>query len=85
MGELEDSIKRHPAGVLRKVAEQSPHDLGWALAKAAELATVAEQSRIIKLLEQYYLETQIQADIRGQIITQSYSADLIALIKGENK
>jgi hypothetical protein len=44
-----------------------------------------ERERIIKLLEQHYLETQIQADIRGQIITQSYSVDLIALIKGENK
>ena len=44
-----------------------------------------EINRIIKLLEHYYLETQIQVDIRGQIITQSYSVDLIALIKGENK
>lgn len=51
---------------------------------AGKVAGVTEeQERIIKLLEQYYLETQIQADIRGQIITQSYSADLIALIKGE--
>lgn len=76
MGELEDSIKRHPAGVLRKVAEQSPHDLGWALAKAAELATVAEQSRIIKLLE------------KECSTFHSYSCDCteqIALIKGENK
>jgi hypothetical protein len=44
-----------------------------------------EKERIIKLLEQHYLETQIQADIRGQIVTQSYSTDLIALIKGEGE
>jgi hypothetical protein len=44
-----------------------------------------ERKRIIKLLEQHYLETRIEADIRGQIITQSYSIDLITLIKGENK
>jgi len=76
MGELEDSIKRHPAGVLRKVAEQSPHDLGWALAKAAELATVAEQERIIKLIEKQPSENWYFVGFRQHLIT---------LIKGENK
>jgi hypothetical protein len=50
-----------------------------------ELGMQLEQERIIKLLEQYYLETRIEIDVRGQVITQSYSIDLIALIKGENK
>jgi hypothetical protein len=48
-----------------------------------KIGVVEERERIIKLLEQHYLETRIEADIRGQIITQSYSIDLIALIKGE--
>ena len=79
MGELEDSIKRHPAGVLRKVAEQSPHDLGWALAKAAELATVAECERIIKLLGSFWC---------GEPACTKHPVRMdwvIAAIQGENK
>lgn len=51
MGKLEDSMKRHPAGVLRKKAEESPHSLGWALGMAKVLGERAERDRIIKLWE----------------------------------
>ncbi len=67
-----------PVWMEMKYTHQHMH---WAIRAGVE----AERERIIKLLEQHYLETIIQADIRGQIVTQSYSTDLIALIKGENK
>lgn len=51
--------------------------------QGCDKARKAERERIIKLLEQYYLETRIEVGVRGQLITQSYSIDLIALIKGE--
>lgn len=62
--------------------------LDWMAKRISEIEQAAaekERERIIKLLEKNYLETRIEADIRGPIITQSYSIDLIALIKGENK
>lgn len=47
---IEGSKLRHPAGKLRKVAEASPHSLGWALAKSAELGAKRREDEIIKLL-----------------------------------
>jgi hypothetical protein len=67
---IEESMQRHPAGSLREHVEKTPLDLGWALAKSAELARVAERERIIKLLED------------SDSVCNEWA---IALIKGENK
>jgi hypothetical protein len=41
------AMGRHPSGKkLVEVAEASPHSLGWALVKSAELATEAERKAI---------------------------------------
>jgi hypothetical protein len=49
MGELEESIKRHPAGSSQK---ENIWDTAWAISKAMQVGRDDEQERIIKLLEE---------------------------------
>jgi hypothetical protein len=49
MGELEDSVQRHPAGNARK---ETIWDTAWAISKAMQVGRDDEQARIIKLLEE---------------------------------
>lgn len=70
---IEGAKLRHPAGSLRKKAEESPWHLGWALAKSAELARVAERKRIIEILEaeltykEYDLRVYLIDKINGEV------------------
>ena len=78
-----ESMKNHPAGNLRKQAQQSPASLGWALYTAKRLGAEAEQERIIKLLEG---ELWVLPDgMRAGGTTYLPIEQAIALIKGENK
>lgn len=51
----------------------------------ADYVRSQERERIIKLLEDNFAETVIQADFMSTRIQQTFSTDVIALIKGENK
>ena len=50
----------------------------------ADYVRSQERERIIKLLEDNFAETVIQADFMSTRIQQTFSTDVIALIKGEN-
>jgi hypothetical protein len=71
MGELEESIKRHPAG---NAQEQTIWDTAWAISKAMQVGRDDEQERIIKLLE-------AQSAVTGYVEIEFLK--LYALIKGE--
>lgn len=81
MDDLEKSISRHPANGLKKVAERSPHDLGWALGMAKRLGERAEQSRIIKLL----LTTPEGWEAMSLALYEDEGKAVIALIKASQK
>ena len=72
MGELEESVQRHPAGNARK---ETIWDTAWAVGKAMQVGRDEEQQRIIKLLEDNKHE-------EGRFIFLDYA---ISLIKEENK
>jgi len=73
MGELEDSVQRHPAGNARK---ESIWDTAWAVSKAMQI----ERERIIKLLDDE-CKISVPTDWHPNHCTcQAF----IALIKAEN-
>ena len=69
MGELEDSVQRHPAGNARK---ETIWDTAWAVSKAMQVGREQEQERILAIIADNILPI-------GDIDI------VIALIKGENK
>lgn len=93
MGDLEDSVQRHPAGNARK---ETIWDTAWAISKAMQVGREQEQERIIKLLEtnnpnNHGLTTRIMnwvvaegADPTVQECAD-FAGEIIALIKAENK
>ena len=76
MGDLEDSVQRHPAGNARK---ETIWDTAWAITKAMQIAREEERERIIKLLENENCKPN-DHDYNG-----GCNCEVIALIKGENK
>jgi len=69
MGELEDSVQRHPAGNARK---ETIWDTAWAVSKAMQVGREQEQERILAI-------------IKDNILPIGDVDKVIALIKGENK
>jgi hypothetical protein len=53
MGDLEDSVQRHPAGNARK---ETIWDTAWAISKAMQVGREQEQERVIKLLDQFWCQ-----------------------------
>lgn len=76
MGDLEESVQRHPAGNARK---ETIWDTAWAISKAMQVGRDEEQERIIKLLEAKEFGCDCGC---GNWMNVS---PVIALIKGENK
>jgi hypothetical protein len=69
MGDLEDSVQRHPAGNARK---ETIWDTAWAVSKAMQVGREQEQERILAIIKNNILPI---GDIEA----------VIALIKGENE
>ena len=69
MGDLEDSVQRHPAGNARK---ETIWDTAWAISKAMQVGREQEQERILAI-------------IADNILPIGDIDKVIALIKGENK
>jgi hypothetical protein len=69
MGDLEDSVQRHPAGNARK---ETIWDTAWAISKAMQVGREQEQERILAI-------------IKDNILPIGDVDKVIALIKGENK
>jgi len=90
MGELENSVQRHPAGNARK---ETIWDTAWAISKAMQVGRDDERERIIKLLEAAKSEelTPEEAWLKGWRFDEPTGKwwlpqeALIALIKEENK
>jgi hypothetical protein len=83
MGDLEDSVQRHPAGNARK---ETIWDTAWAISKAMQVGREQEQERIIKLLEELAIDIIVFSRdnaLIDQILDQSRK-QIIAAIKGEN-
>jgi hypothetical protein len=84
MGELENSVQRHPAGNARK---ETIWDTAWAISKAMQVGRDDERERIIKLIEfnrQYMIDSRKAGQVDILLAEERY-ARLIALIKEENK
>jgi hypothetical protein len=69
MGDLEDSVQRHPAGNARK---ETIWDTAWAISKAMQVGREEERNRILAI-------------IKDNILPIGDIDKVIALIKGENK
>jgi hypothetical protein len=69
MGELEDSMNRHPAG---KAQKETIWDTAWAITKAMQVGREQEQERILAI-------------IKDNILPIGDVDKVIALIKEENK
>lgn len=69
MGELEESVQRHPAGNARK---ETIWDTAWAVSKAMQVGREQEQERILAI-------------IADNILPIGDIDKVIALIKGENE
>ena len=77
MGDLEDSVQRHPAGNARK---ETIWDTSWAISKAMQVGREQEQERIIKLLEDNFYPLEY-----GRWQADELLDEIFTLIKGENE